>query len=796
MAHLADAPPPRGASMNGSPHSERPDRHLGQTPMPVCFGQGNLGKTAVSGVGPNTTARPRPGELMVRRKRAPNRLRQAGSHQGDWMRMRDHATTVFRQSVSAARRGTLIAVRAVTIGAAALLASREVSAQYICERFSPTPGSAQLDGAVGLAQFRFPRGIAIDAAGTVYVADSRNHTLRKVAQDGTVTTLAGLAEVPGFADGWGPAARFDLPFGIAVGAEGSLYVADRGNHTIRRVSPDGEVTTLAGSAREQGATDGTRDAARFFKPSGIAVDSAGILYVTDTLNHAIRRITTEGVVTTLAGLLGESGLADGTRGDARLAGPMGITVDPAGDIIVGENARLFVRKVTPTGEVTTLASGGGRGSVGRDESVDPVGVATDVVGNIYLTDFYNHALRKLSPQGLLTTFAGVVGRAGHADGPALTALFDHPYGVAADIGGTLYVADAGNHVIRRVSPSGNVTTLAGRPGEPGSVDGAGTDARLDHPFAIATDRLGDIFLADTFHHVILKATRDGTVTILAGEPGQSGNSDGATTQARFFRPSGIALDGKGAVLVADTGNHTIRKVATNGAVITLAGMAGRRGAADGTGDAARFSSPSGLTMDPTGNLYVADRDNHTIRMVASDGRVTTVAGAAGQPGTADGPGRVATFQHPIALVADGTGNLYVADTDNHTVRKVSAMGSVFTLAGAPGESGSTDGTGNAARFRTPSGIAVDATGNVYVADTGNHTIRRITTEGVVTTIAGLAGEPGWSSRSGHTACFRHPYAVAVDPTGVIFVADSQQPALVLCQPAAPSTRTRAAPSGK
>jgi len=419
-----------------------------------------------------------------------------------------------------------------------------------------------------------------------------------------------------------------------------------------------------------------------------------------------------------------------------------------------------------------------------------------VVGNFYLADSHNHALRKLSPQGLLTTFAGVVGRAGHADGPGSTALFDHPYGLAADSGGTLYVADAGNHVIRRVSPSGDVTTLAGTPAEPGSVDGAGTDARLDHPFAIATDRVGSVFLADSFHHGILKATRDGTVTILAGEPGQSGTSDGTTTQARLFRPSGIALDGKGTVLVADTGNHTIRKVIANGAVITLAGRAGQRGAADGTGDAARFSSPAGLTMDPTGNLYVADRENHTIRMVAPDGRVTTVAGTAEQPGTADGRGRAASFKHPSAIVADLAGNVLVADTGNHTIRRITSAGVVTTLAGEAGESGSTDGTGNAARFCTPSGISVDATGNVYVADTGNHTIRRISIEGVVTTVAGLAGEPGWSSRSSQRAGFWHPYAVAVDSTGMIFVADSQQPALVLCRPAAPSTRTPAPHSGQ
>jgi sugar lactone lactonase YvrE len=224
--------------------------------------------------------------------------------------------------------------------------------------------------------------------------------------------------------------------------------------------------------------------------------------------------------------------------------------------------------------------------------------------------------------------------------------------------------------------------------------------------------------------------------------------------------------------VADSNNDTIREVTTAGVVTTLAGSAGLNGGADGTGSAARFYHPYGVTVDSVGNIYVADRSNDTIRKVTPAGMVTTLAGSAGAYGSADGTGSAAQFNDPSGVAVDSVGNIYVADKSNHTIRRVTPAGMVTTLAGSAGSYGSADGTGSVARFRYPCGVAVDSAGNVYVADTYNHTIRKVTPAGMVTTLAGSAGSYGSADGTGSAAQFDHPSGVAVDSAGNIFVADT------------------------
>src|SRR6266702_4395720 len=234
----------------------------------------------------------------------------------------------------------------------------------------------------------------------------------------------------------------------------------------------------------------------------------------------------------------------------------------------------------------------------------------------------------------------------------------------------------------------------------------------------------------------------GTLAIFAGVPSGAGSIDGTGSAARFYYPSGVAVDGSGNVYVADMWNSTIRKVTPAGAVTTLAGSAGVSGSADGIGSASRFYYPSDVAVDGSGNVYVADSSSSTIRKVTPAGVVTTLAGSAGVSGSADGTGSAARFSYPESVAVDGSGNVYVADTYNYTIRKVTPAGVVTTLAGSAGVRGSADGTGSAARFYDPQGVAVDRSGNIYVADSGNSTIRKITPAGEVTTLAGLAGSFG------------------------------------------------------
>ena len=329
-------------------------------------------------------------------------------------------------------------------------------------------------------------------------------------------------------------------------------------------------------------------------------------------------------------------------------------------------------------------------------------------------------------------------------------------------------------MIRKVTPGGVVTTLAGLAGEiyPGSTDGTGSAAQFYYPQGIAVDGAGNVYVADSGNNTIRKVTPDGVVTTLAGLAGSYGSTDGTGTAAEFSYPTGVAVDGAGNVYVADRFNNTIRKVTPNGVVTTLAGLVGSSGSTDATGSDARFNEPVGVAVDGAGNIYVADSRNNTIRQVTPGGVATTLAGLAGSSGSTDATGSAARFNDPQFVAVDGAGNAYVADTENHTIRKVTPDGVVTTLAGLAGSSGSTDSTGSAARFSSPSGVAVDGTGNVYLADTYNHTIRKVTPGGVVTTLAGLAGGPGSTDSTGIAARFNRPGSVAVDGAGNVYVADT------------------------
>jgi hypothetical protein len=309
--------------------------------------------------------------------------------------------------------------------------------------------------------------------------------------------------------------------------------------------------------------------------------------------------------------------------------------------------------------------------------------------------------------------------------------------VAVDSLGNVYVADRSNHTIRQVTADGVVTTLAGTAGMFGSADGTGAAARFFLPFGVAVDSADNVYVADRANRTIRKVTAGGVVTTLAGKAGTAGSEDGTGAAARFLLPAGVAVDRTGNVYVADEENHTIRKVTAAGVVTTLAGTAGIYGSADGTGAAAQFHNPSGVAVDSHDNVYVADQGNHIIRKV-TDGVVTTLAGTAGMSGSANGTGAAARFFGPSGVEVDNADNVYVADQFNHTIRKLTPAGDVTTLAGTAGVPGSADGTGTAAHFGAPLDVAVDNDGNVYVPDRDNAIIRKVTPDGITTTIAGAA----------------------------------------------------------
>ncbi len=322
--------------------------------------------------------------------------------------------------------------------------------------------------------------------------------------------------------------------------------------------------------------------------------------------------------------------------------------------------------------------------------------------------------------------------------------------------------------------------LAGSPGFSGSSDGTGTAAGFGQPYGLAIDSKGNVYVADRKSSTIRMMTPAGVVTTIAGLVDNPGTTDGAKTVAQFNLPSGLAVDGSGNLYVADTQNNTIRKVTSAGVVSTLAGIAGSSGSTDtASGVKALFNLPYSIAIDSGGNLYVADFGNNTIRKVTSAGVVTTLAGTAGSGGSTDGSGTAALFNQPASITIDSSGNLYVADSSNSTIRKVTSTGVVSTVAGTATLTGDLDGVGQAALFSSPRGITVDSSDNLYVADSGNSTIRKITPAGVVTTLAGIPGDYSETPGTGQNALFDVPIGIVVNTTGTLYV--SSELAYVVAQ---------------
>jgi len=319
----------------------------------------------------------------------------------------------------------------------------------------------------------------------------------------------------------------------------------------------------------------------------------------------------------------------------------------------------------------------------------------------------------------VVTIAGS-GQRGREDGQGELARFNWPTGVAVGADWTVYAADYANHLIRKISPDGLVATLAGD-GEPGWRDGTASDAQFNGPDGIALAQSGDLYVADADNRRIRKITPDGTVTTVAGD-GQPGARDGPALTARFLYPTGVAVDQSGTLYVADRGGHTIRTISPRGVVSTLAGN-GRPGYTDGMGTTAQFHDPMSVAVDRSGRLFVTDSGSHAIRMITPQGLVSTLAGSP-QAGAVDGAGRAARFSWPTGLALDEAGNLYVADSNNALIRQITPDGAVVTLAGL-GRPGSEDGPGGMAGFHFPTGVAVDREGDVYIADSANNMIRRI-----------------------------------------------------------------------
>jgi uncharacterized protein (TIGR03437 family) len=626
--------------------------------------------------------------------------------------------------------------------------------------------------------------VAVDSAGNVYATDSDSNLVVKISPAGVLTVVAGNGIVGYSGDGRAAtAASLYYPSGVAVDAAGNLYIAEYGNNRIRKVAPGGTVATVAGNGAGGYSGDGgPATAASLYEPRGVALDAAGNLYIADQRNSRIRKVTPGGTITTVAGDAVERYSGDGGPATAAsLWRPSGVAVDAAGNIYIADYQNSRIRKVTPGGTITTVAGGGTGGDAGPATAASlngPGGVAVDAGGNLYIADTDNNRIRKVTPGGTITTLAGN-GQQGYSGdgGPATLASLKTPEGVAVDAVGNLYIADYQNKRIRKVTPAGVITTVAGNGAYKCSGDGGpATAASLYSPMDVAVDAAGNLYIADQRNSRIRKVTPGGTITTVAGNGVQGYSGDGGpATAASLRRPSGVALDAAANLYIADTDSHCIRKVTAGGTITTVAGN-GRWGYSGDGGPptAASLYSPMDVAVDAAGNLYIADQRNSRIRKVTPGGTITTVAGNGVQGYSGDGgPATAASLNLPYGVAVDAAGNVYMADYANRRIRKVTPGGTITTVAGngLSGYSGD-GGPATAASLYGPWDVAVDAAGNLYIADSANQRIRKVSPAGIITTVAG-DGRSGFSGDGGPaTAASLGAIGVAVDSAGNLYIADT------------------------
>lgn len=588
-------------------------------------------------------------------------------------------------------------------------------------------GAGCSEGNGSQARVTRPGGMTVDKDGNLYF--SCNNAILKATPGGNVSIIAGVAELDGTVDGNGKSARFSNPRGLAVDSHGNIFVSQYYS-VIRKITPAGDVTTFAGRVGVNAIVDGPLEEARFGTLWSMAIDKNDNIYVTELSHHIIRKITPQGTVSTLAGLVGSAGAVDGVGSVARFRSPYGIAVDKNDNLYVADSGNHSIRKITLDGEVSTLAgrngvSGNANGAGITARFNSPDGVSVDSEGNLYVADAMNHTVRKVSETGLVTTVAGMPGTLGSQNGIGNTARFNQPRAIAFYGSSSVYVSDSNNYLIRSVSAEGNVSTFVGRAIERGNVDGLHSEARFNNVFGITVDNDGNLFVADAGNHTIRKISENGVVTTFAGLAGSSGQVDGSGAAARFNSPRGVTIDTSGNLYVADYSGHTIRKVMPTGDVTTFAGTPGVSGLVDGPAGQAKFKNPADLVFDSEGNLYVTEFSGHTIRKISPNGEVTTLAGN-GILGSTNGTGSAARFYQPSGITIDRKGDLFVVDQSNALIRKVTPAGTVSTV-----HSGST--------YYPYSGIAAGEGDDLYIVTQGHLLLKSSANSSGSRTIRTIAG---------------------------------------------------------
>jgi uncharacterized protein (TIGR03437 family) len=685
----------------------------------------------------------------------------------------------LNSSTNPAKFGDLISIYVTGIGNAPVMASIDRAIGVPVTTKPLSPGVTQIDvripngiqGGNGMPLLVQAAGINSQAGVTIATAVGANQP-----QQYALATYAGGGPPPTPIE----AANAPIEYATAVTSDGAgnVYFVSSLN-CVFKVDPLHSVTRVAGTSyagysgdggpaiNAQLSTTDFSDNALFGWPGGLVLDRSGNLYISDPGNHRVRKVSPSGVITTAVGngTVGNTG-DGGPATAAQLIYPAGLAMDNSGNLYIADVGQI--RKVSPNGMITTVVQSGARG------------LAVDKSSNLYFSA--GAFVRKASPDGTVTVLAGsgFIGDGGDG-GPATSAQFIGPSGVALDDAGNIYIADVSR--VRKVAPDGTISTFAGG-GKDTLAGGPATSAMIDAQ-AVSFDSSGNLYIAGSVY--VRKVSPDGLLQPVAGSPASpyySGDG-GPALDARLNWPHGVALDASGNLYIADTVNARVRKVGLDGRISTIAGTGVSGYSGDGgPATAAQLLGPFGLAIDSTGNLFIGDGSR--VREVLADGTIRTVAGAGTFGYSGDGgPAAAAQLTVPSGLAVDRAGSLYILDTENNRVRKVTPDGIITTIAGTgtPGFSGDGGpainaqlGITNGIHGIEPTGLAFDGAGNLYIADDGNVRVRKVSPDGIITTVAGSSRSLGYSGDGGPAtqAQMSFPTALAADQDGNLYIGEGNR----------------------
>ena len=625
------------------------------------------------------------------------------------------------------------------------------------------------------ASFRVPAGLVFDGEGNLYIADRENHRVRKVDTNGNISTFAGTGQ-GGFSGDGGLAikARLNLPSGLAADEEGNLYVSDRSNDRIRVIDKKGVIRTYAGTgvAGFQGDA-GPALKAQLDKPFGIALDKKENLYIADRNNNRVRKVSPEGIITTVAGDGGFFFMGDnGPAYRASVAAPTGVAVDKEGNLYIADRNNNRIRVVDRLGMIRTVAGTGqqdynGDSEVARETNLYlPFGLTVDSNNNILVIDRSHYRIRRIDPKsGKVETVAGNGVKLFAGDGgPAAGATLSFPHGMCVDEEDNLIFSDKGHYRIRKITADGVISTIGGD-GIRGNVGDnvPALEANFYNVTTIVRNLKGDTFMSSPsgFVSLIRRLDTNGVIhdfidtaspkyrEAISKSKYKGLVQTGAVATITQF--SDIVFDPKGNLFISDRLNHQIRKIDNKGKISTIAGT----GDSDHYGDngpalEAAFRDPNALASDSEGNIYIADTANNMIRKIDTSGIITTFAGNGEHKESGDGGSALkASIRSMDDIEFSPEGELHILGTNTHNVRKITKDGKIITVAGK-GYSGyfGDGGPATKAMLKNPAAISFDSKGNMYIADMGNNRIRKVNKQGIITTFAGT-GAFGWG-RTGET----------------------------------------------